>query len=83
MYTIVSSVNGSDYVAYRVQTIEFARCRRSACAPHRISFVNDPYNVQVENMEFFTLSLLSDVPLVKPDPSTVVVTIRDDSESKH
>ncbi|CAI8038161.1 FRAS1-related extracellular matrix protein 2 [Geodia barretti] len=75
-----TALNGSDYVTYRVQTIEFARCRRSACAPRRISFVNDPYNVQVENVEFFTLSLLSDVPLVKPDPSTVVVTIRDDSE---
>ena len=69
-------------MAYRVQTIEFARCSRRACAHHRISFVNDPYNVEVENMEFFTLSLLSDFALVKPDPSTVVVTIRDDSESE-
>ena len=69
-------------MAYRVQKIEFARCSRRACATRRITFVNDPNKVEVENMEFFTLSLLSDFALVKPDPSTVVVTIRDDSESE-
>ena len=82
MDTITPQVNNSDYVAYRIQTIEFARCSRSACAPRRITFVNNPYDVEVENVETFDLLLTSNFPRVRPDPFIAEVIIHDDSESE-
>ncbi|CAI8013443.1 FRAS1-related extracellular matrix protein 2 [Geodia barretti] len=72
--------NNSDYVAYRIQTIEFSHCRRSACAPRNITFVNDRNDVEVEEVESFDLFLTSNFPLVRPDPYTAEVIIHDDSE---
>ncbi|CAI8026694.1 FRAS1-related extracellular matrix protein 2 [Geodia barretti] len=78
-----TAVNNSDYVAYRIQTIEFARCSRSACAPRRITFVNNPYDVEVENVETFDLLLTSNFPRVRPDPFIAEVIIHDDSEKAY
>ena len=73
-------VNGSDYIAQRQSVIEFPRCRRSRCAVPRIMFVNDRNDVEVEEVERFSLFLVSQSPLVSPDPDTATVNIRDDSE---
>ena len=65
-----------------MQTIEFGRCSRRACAPRRITFVNDRNDVEVEEVESFHLFLTSNFPLVTPDPYTAEVIIHDDSESE-
>ena len=81
--TIISPTdNGSDYLVERESVIEFPRCHRSRCAVPRISFINDPNDVEVEEVETFSLSLVSHSPLVLPDPYTATVNIRDDSESE-
>ena len=65
-----------------MQTIEFASCSRRACAPRRITFVNDLNKVEVEEVESFDLFLTSNFHLVRPDPYTAEVIIHDDSESE-
>ena len=73
-------MNGSDYMTKWESVIEFPRCRRSWCAVPRITFINDPNDVEVEEVERFSLFLVSQSPRVSPDPDTATVNIRDDSE---